>query len=1381
MLPGPKEKKLKRMFGFKMHYLEWIYILLGLSLGIQTTRTLKCPQVCQCSVEERTMELRVDCTARNLTSLPDDLDVHTVNLDLSLNQLSYLPERAFVNLTRLVTLSLVSNSITSLSANVFAGLNNLILLSLQGNRLQTVPAVALSDLSALKTLYLDNNNITRVPDNSFKPLKRLSNLRLDANLLTEIPVKALNRARTLEAINFEFNQIEEVPDYAFVNLTNLALVILSNNKISHIGQNAFQGLPVLKLLELSNNRLTEIPPAINALPDLVELSVRENKIEYLPDDIFSGNKKLSILKLKDNPITSCGTKTFSGLPNLAELVLSEAHELTVFPNLAGSSGLEKVTLDRAAIRQLPDDLCKNLLVLTVLDVHTNHISSIPNMSDCTDLTSLNLGNNEITVLADSALEGLRSLKDLILSYNKIQYVSEKAFVGLHKLQYLDLSNNKISYIHPNAFADLKSLEDLNVAENQFESLPTKGLQKLRHLKTFHNTKLQEPLPYDAFPHILTLKVAYAYHCCAFINQYKGDKNVEGAFNFDEKVTWLTNPNETSFYQDRTNISYDWDMSYFYDFEPPLYENAINRSIQRMNIVEPELYDDVYAPVYHFENVVRIKPPVKCEPLPDPFQPCDDLFGWWSLRCGIWIVFLLAVLGNATVLFVSLTSKSKMDVTRFLICNLAMSDLCMGVYLGFLAVVDASTLGNFENHAIYWQTGPGCLVAGFLGVLSSELSVFTLVVITIERFYAISHAMQLGKRVRLGHAGIVMACGWVFCLIVASLPLFKISDYRKFAICLPFDTEDEISLAYVCFIMIFNGISFVIIVICYGGMFLSIRASHSWNSKDTIVAKRMALLVFTDFFCWAPIIFFSMTAAFNWHLARISLDEAKVLTIFVLPLNSCANPFLYAFFTRQFKRDCVKLCKRIEESSISRHFSSSGAGRSSAVSHRHHHQINGCSEKRRSCENSLNEPSTSGEASSSNNPSDDSDLTTRKLNLTHEERQILRYMRSDGNGSQAPSRLASPIELSSPESEKKPMIPKKRNASLESRAVKLSPRQIRSDEEQDSSHDIVLHTKEGNVYLCAKPKTFKTVRNRDGKVRLHRADKCAQRLCNYSATNVKRSLSIPVGSKSVCSQTVEANGENESIKASPETKKDSPKENTDGKVRKKFEAERSKELGLKLDHFKPKPAQMKKVSDPDSFSRKTTSTQTEMFVPLRPMRKPDLAADITKKEKDKHINEWRRTSHLSFLWRNSGNFDVLNQKQKSNSLVELTRPLSNLQCTAIKRHSLTSKHEGYILLKNSSRDSAYEEDELYEFYDGSIKCIDMETPNYKYKKQKNTKEKVKSDVKKEQKRRSPVRDCSMDSSELCETSLLLNDRLPDSLCIPKGRQSCDIESGISSSS
>lgn len=78
------------------------------------------------------------------------------------------------------------------------------------------------------------------------------------------------------------------------------------------------------------------------------------------------------------------------------------------------------------------------------------------------------------------------------------------------------------------------------------------------------------------------------------------------------------------------------------------------------------------------------------------MPCDDLFGWWSLRCGVWFVFMLALLGNAVVLFVSVTSRSKMDVPRFLICNLACADFFMGVYLGILAIVDASTLGEFQS-------------------------------------------------------------------------------------------------------------------------------------------------------------------------------------------------------------------------------------------------------------------------------------------------------------------------------------------------------------------------------------------------------------------------------------------------------------------------------------------------------------------------------------------------------------------------------------------------------------------------------------------------------------------------------------------------------------
>jgi leucine-rich repeat-containing G protein-coupled receptor 6 len=75
-------------------------------------------------------------------------------------------------------------------------------------------------------------------------------------------------------------------------------------------------------------------------------------------------------------------------------------------------------------------------------------------------------------------------------------------------------------------------------------------------------------------------------------------------------------------------------------------------------------------------------------------------------------------------------------------------------------------------------------------LSSELSVFTLAVITLERNYAITHAMHLNKRLSLRHAAYIMVAGWTYALLTASMPLIGVSDYRKFAICLPFETGWE---------------------------------------------------------------------------------------------------------------------------------------------------------------------------------------------------------------------------------------------------------------------------------------------------------------------------------------------------------------------------------------------------------------------------------------------------------------------------------------------------------------------------------------------------------------------------------------------------------------
>ena len=80
----------------------------------------------------------------------------------------------------------------------------------------------------------------------------------------------------------------------------------------------------------------------------------------------------------------------------------------------------------------------------------------------------------------------------------------------------------------------------------------------------------------------------------------------------------------------------------------------------------------------------------------PFLPCNDLFDWWTLRCGVWIVFLLALMGNGTVVFVLIFARTKMDVPRFLVRMTYLKSIKITANL-FLQ-------GLFMSHLFIFMTG-----------------------------------------------------------------------------------------------------------------------------------------------------------------------------------------------------------------------------------------------------------------------------------------------------------------------------------------------------------------------------------------------------------------------------------------------------------------------------------------------------------------------------------------------------------------------------------------------------------------------------------------------------------------------------------------------------
>lgn len=127
-----------------------------------------------------------------------------------------------------------------------------------------------------------------------------------------------------------------------------------------------------------------------------------------------------------------------------------------------------------------------------------------------------------------------------------------------------------------------------------------------------------------------------------------------------------------------------------------------------------------------------------------------------------------------------------------------------------------------------------------------------------------------------------------------------------------ETRDTIDIIYLVSVIGMNGFGFCINAVCYARMYLSLnketRSSHTNVSRgEMTVAKKMSLLVFINFACWAPIAFFGLTALAGYPL--INVPESKILLVFFYPLNSCADPYLYAILTAQYRRDLFILLSK----------------------------------------------------------------------------------------------------------------------------------------------------------------------------------------------------------------------------------------------------------------------------------------------------------------------------------------------------------------------------------------------------------------------------------------------------------------------------------------
>ena len=307
-----------------------------------------------------------------------------------------------------------------------------------------------------------------------------------------------------------------------------------------------------------------------------------------------------------------------------------------------------------------------------------------------------------------------------------------------------------------------------------------------------------------------------------------------------------------------------------------------------------------------------------------------------LRVSMWCLGVSALIGNVVVILWRLCGKEEggKKTHSFFVVNLAISDFMMGAYMLTIAVADLHFGERYSRVANEWRSGAICKTAGVISVLSSEASVFFVTLISLDCFFGIVFPFS---RIKLGNttAKVLVALTWVSSLCLSIGPTFfvgadsKVYGLSDVCIGLPLLTKpttfvieesyignssDTGSIlipvgqgkepAWIYSIVLFLGVNLLCFLVVFGaylGMFISVKLAggkvrrFSKRNKDIKMAVKMGLIVGTDFACWMPVIVMGILS--QTGLVDISPDMYAWVVVFILPINSSLNPYLYTFFTR----------------------------------------------------------------------------------------------------------------------------------------------------------------------------------------------------------------------------------------------------------------------------------------------------------------------------------------------------------------------------------------------------------------------------------------------------------------------------------------------------
>lgn len=295
---------------------------------------------------------------------------------------------------------------------------------------------------------------------------------------------------------------------------------------------------------------------------------------------------------------------------------------------------------------------------------------------------------------------------------------------------------------------------------------------------------------------------------------------------------------------------------------------------------------------------------------------------------LWVLFLLIVLGNSSVLLALAFNKNRKSRMNYFIMQLAIADLAVGLISVLTDIVWRVTIA--------WHAGNvACKVIRYLQVLVTYGSTYVLVALSIDRYDAIKHPMKFSGSWR--RAKLLVAIAWAVSAIF-SLPILVLYEEKLVQgqlqcwIELTYQWQWQLYMTVVSVALFF--IPAIIITACYtvivstiwrkGSTIIVIKRSYKGISTDKVrlehdhesrrassrglipkakvkTVKMTFVIVFVFIVCWSPYIVFDLLQVYG-YVPKTQTNIAVATFIQSLaPLNSAANPLIYCLFSTRLCR------------------------------------------------------------------------------------------------------------------------------------------------------------------------------------------------------------------------------------------------------------------------------------------------------------------------------------------------------------------------------------------------------------------------------------------------------------------------------------------------